>query len=321
MNQLLSPQLLKYRSRYLFAIRSFFQETGFLEIDTPTLKSVPGMEPYLDPMLVRSPHEEKEGYLITSPEYSLKEVLSLGLEKIYEIAHCFRSGEKGFLHTKEFLMLEFYQAGISELALMDVCISLFEYLQIHFKDFGFQKEKCLKIKMEDLFLEKIGRSFSLEDLILTLQEKFPEANYEYNSMYYEDLFFLVFLNFIEKDLPSGVPVFIYDYPQELAALAKIENGRAKRFEIYWNGVELGNAFFELTAFEEQIHRFKEEQVKRLELGKEAFELDTDFIDSLKRGLPSCAGIAMGLDRLLMIILEQENLKFISPYFQKKKSEV
>jgi lysyl-tRNA synthetase class 2 len=272
------------------------------------------MEPYLDPMLVCSPHEEKEGYLITSPEYSLKEALSFGLEKIYEIAHCFRSGEKGFLHTKEFLMLEFYQTGISELELMDVCISLFEYLQIHFKDFGFHKEKCQKIKMEDLFLKKTGRSFSLEDLILTLQEKFPEATYEYDSMYYEDLFFLVFLNFIEKDLPQGVPVFIYDYPQELAALAKVENGRAKRFEIYWNGVELGNAFFELTAFEEQIHRFKEEQVKRLELGKEAFELDIDFIDSLKRGLPSCAGIAMGLDRLLMIILRHENLKNLSPYF-------
>ena len=315
MNQLLSSQLLKYRSHYLFAIRSFFHAKGFLEIDTPTLKPVPGMEPYLDPMSVHSPHEEMEGFLITSPEYSLKQALSLGLEKIYEIAHCFRSGEKGVLHTKEFLMLEFYQTGISEMELMDVCISLFEYLQTHFKDFGFKKENCLKVRMENLFFEKTGRSFSLEDIIITLQEKFPEANYEYESMYYEDLFFLVFLNFIENDLPKGFPVFIYDYPQELAALAKVENERAKRFEIYWNGVELGNAFFELTAVEDQIHRFKEEQVKRLELGKDAFELDTDFIDSLKRGLPSCSGIAMGLDRLLMIILNQENLKFISPYFR------
>ncbi len=315
MNQLLSPQLLKYRSHYLFAIRSFFQENGFLEIDTPTLKSFPGMEPYLDPMVVRSPHEEREGYLITSPEYSLKQTLSLGLEKIYEIAHCFRSGEKGVLHTKEFLMLEFYRVGISEIELIDVCISLFEYLQIHFKDFGFRKDKCIKVKMETLFLEKTGRSFSVDDLILTLQEKFPKSNYQFDSMYYEDLFFLVFLNCIENTLPQGAPVFIYDYPQELAALAKVENSRAKRFEIYWNGVELGNAFFELTSVEEQIHRFKEEQVKRIEIGKEAFELDTNFIDSLKRGLSSCSGIAMGLDRLLMIILGQENLKFVSPYFK------
>ena len=314
MNQLLSPQLLKYRSQYLFAIRSFFQENGFLEIDTPSLKSVPGMEPYLDPMRVFSPHKDTEGFLITSPEYSLKQALCQGLEKIYEIAHCFRSGEKGVLHTKEFLMLEFYQTGISEMELMDVCISLFDFLQTHFLDFGFKKEKCLKIKMESLFLEKTGRSFSFDDLIITLQEKLPDSNYEFDTMYYDDLFFLVFLNFIEKDLPKGVPVFIYDYPLELAALAKVEDGRAKRFEIYWNGVELGNAFFELTSVEEQIHRFKEEQVKRLELGKEAFELDNNFINSLKRGLPSCSGIAMGLDRLLMIILNHENLKFISPYF-------
>ncbi len=314
MNQHLSSQLLKYRARYLFAIRSFFQENGFLEIDTPSLKLVPGMEPYLDPMLVSSPHEKREGYLITSPEYSLKQALSLGIEKIYEIAHCFRSGEKGVLHTKEFLMLEFYQVGISELELMDICISLFEYLQVNLGDFGFKKENCIKIKMEDLFFEKFGRSFLREDLIFILKEKLPNANYEYDSMYFEDLFFLVFLNFIERELPIDRPVFIYDYPQELAALAKVEDGRAKRFEIYWNGVELGNAFFELTSPDLQIQRFKEEQVKRLEIGKEAFDLDSDFISALQRGLPSCAGIAMGIDRLLMIILKQQNLKNISPYF-------
>lgn len=318
MNQLLSPQLLKFRARYLFAIRSFFQKNSFLEIDTPCLKNFPGMEPYLDPMVVSSPLQEKEGFLITSPEYSLKQAITLGIDKLYEIAHCFRSGEKGSLHTKEFLMLEFYQTGISEMELMDVCISLFEFLQTELQDFGFQKENCIKVKMEELFLEKTGRSFSNNDLILTLQEKFPSANYEYDSMLYEDLFFLVFLNCIERNLPFNSPVFIYDYPEELAALAKVEKGRARRFEIYWNGVELGNAFFELTSPDLQMHRFKEEQVKRLELGKEAFEMDTDFIDSLKRGLPSCSGIAIGLDRLLMIILRQENLKQISPYFRSEE---
>ncbi|HMV46029.1 MAG TPA: elongation factor P--(R)-beta-lysine ligase, partial [Leptospiraceae bacterium] len=207
MNQLLSNQLLKYRARYLFAIRSFFQENGFLEIDTPILKQVPGMEPYLDPMLVKSPHTDREGYLITSPEYSLKQALAIGLDKIYEIAHCFRSGEKGLLHTKEFLMLEFYQVGIDEQGLIDVCISLFEYLQNHFVDFGFKKESCIRVSMNQLFMEKTGRSFSTEDLIITLREKFPKALNNYESMYYDDLFFLVFLNCIEKDLPKGGPVF------------------------------------------------------------------------------------------------------------------
>ena len=119
----------------------------------------------------------------------------------------------------------------------------------------------------------------------------------------------------ENDLPRGKPVFVYDYPEELAALAKVENGRAKRFEIYWNGVELGNAFFELTSPDLQMKRFKEEQEKRIALGKEAFEIDPNFIRSLESGLPSCSGIAMGLDRLLMITLKQENLKTISPYYR------
>ena len=111
---------------------------------------------------------------------------------------------------------------------------------------------------------------------------------------------MVFLNFIENDLPRGKPVFVYDYPEELAALAKVEDGRAKRFEIYWNGVELGNAFFELTSPELQINRFKEEQIKRLGIGKEAFDLDSDFISALQRGLPSCAGIFKKGDKVLAL---------------------
>ena len=109
MNEL-SPEILKLRYQFLSTVRSFFSTNGFVEIDTPILRDNPGMEPYLDPYIVSSPDSGREGFLITSPEYSLKQALSMGLENIFEIAHCFRSGEKGQLHTREFLMLEFYEA-------------------------------------------------------------------------------------------------------------------------------------------------------------------------------------------------------------------
>ncbi|MCE9499671.1 MAG: elongation factor P--(R)-beta-lysine ligase, partial [Leptospira sp.] len=271
-------------------------------------------EPYIDPFKVSSPHSEKEGYLITSPEYSLKQVLSSGAGKIFEIAHAFRSGEKGRLHTKEFLMLEFYQVNADEFALMDLCIELFTILAAKFHTFSFHPGNIRKIKMEELFVLHSGKSFSRSDLILTLEENKIKQPVESLKFTYDDLFFLVFLNLIEPGLEEG-PLFIYDYPPELASLSRIENGRARRFEIYWKGIELGNAFYELTDPEEQFQRLRKEQDFRRETGKEVFEIDPMFISALHRGIPDVSGISIGLDRLFMLLLGHEDLRFISPYFE------
>lgn len=309
----LSYQLLTTRSRFLLTIRQFFLQNGFLEIDTPKLKLIPGMEPYLDPFVVSSPHNQREGYLVTSPEYSLKQALATGLDKIYEIAHAYRSGEKGYLHTAEFLMLEFYQAGINEMQLIDVCIELFDYLEKNFYSCGFQKRNCQKISMEELFFEKFQHGLERENLLFTIGKKFPDKTKEIETWRYEDLFFLLFLNFIEPNLPD-TPVFVYDYPSELAALARVENGKAKRFEIYWKKVEIGNAFYELNDSQIQMQRFQEEQEIRKRLGKEIFPIDTKLIESLPK-MPDASGISIGLDRLLMIFLGHENLRNLSPYIR------
>lgn len=268
------------------------------------------MEPYLDPMIVSSPHKTKEGYLITSPEYSMKQILSLGMENIYEISHCFRSGEKGEMHSAEFLMLEFYQSGVDENILLNTCIELLDFLQANFFDFGFQKTECKIYTMEFLFLKFTSRGFSRSDILLTLKEKFPNSYYE--EMPYEDLFFLVFLNLIEPNLENQF-IFIKDYPAELSSLARVENGISRRFEIYFGRIEIGNAFFELNSESEQRQRFISEQAKRKTLNKEVFELDEKFLQSLK-SLPICSGIAIGLDRLFMVIMNQKSLKSISPYY-------
>jgi lysyl-tRNA synthetase class 2 len=298
------------RASFLKLVRTFFYQRGYVELDTPILIKKPGMEPYLDPMLVGSPHLENEGYLITSPEYSHKKALSLGLEKVFEFSHCFRSGEKGDLHTKEFLLLEFYEVGINEYDLMEICKDLILFLQTEFRNLGVPRESIQSITIQELFKRFLGIEPSRDELILYLEQNYGRN--DYTRMYYEDLFFLVFLNFIEPKFTSSF-FFLHDYPQELAALARVENNHACRFELYFGRVELGNAFYELNSYEEQEKRFIQEQEKRRELGKEVFAIDYEFLESLKT-LPDCSGIAIGLDRLFMVFMGKESLKDVSPYY-------
>ncbi len=307
---LLSSEFHRFRSKYLTTIRRFLEENGFLEMDTPIFKTTPGMEPYLDPFLVCSPSGEERGYLITSPEYSLKMLLSSGLEKIYEITHTFRSGEKGSgVHTAEFLMLELYAAQWDEFQLMDWMEEFFSYLDQNLYQFGFQNLPVSRVSNLELFLESTGRGWDRESLEKTLQEnKIP---YSSNASY-EDLYYLVFLNLVEPKLSPGI-LFLYDYPPECCALAKIENGVARRFEIYWDRLELANAFYELVDPVEQRKRLESERELRRTMGKEAFALDENFLRCLEMGMPEGSGISLGLDRLLMKILGKQSLREVSPY--------
>ena len=313
MNPNLSSNLIALRGKFLFTLRKFFALKNYLEIDTPKLKKVPGMEPFLSPFTVVSPDGQEKGYLVTSPEYSLKQVLSLGIPKIYEICSVYRSGERGGIHTAEFLMLEFYEIGIDEFQLMQICMELFDFLNQEFRDVGYHVEMVQKFSILSLFQKYLSISDSRSDLESFLIKKYPQKKMEFQSLRYDELFFLVFLNEIEPNLQNGI-FFLYDYPAPLAALAKVENGRARRFEIYWNGVELGNAFYECNSPDILRERFQEEQLIRKSLGKEVFELDTHFFSALDRGIKDASGIAMGLDRLLMVFLGHTNLKFLSPYY-------
>ena len=299
MNPHLSFEILQYRSKFLYSIRNYFHKNGYLEIDTPKLKKVPGMEPYLTPFQVSSPDLQEKGYLVTSPEYSLKQALGKGLDKIYEISQVYRSGEKGSLHTAEFLMLEFYAAGIDEFGLMDVCIDLFMYLDDCLGVKLFPENVPKKISMPELFHQYLGITDSKKDLLDFLKLNRRGNSEEYENMRYDELFFLVFLNEIEPSL-KGDLIFLYNYPEELASLARVIDRRARRFEIYWKGSEIGNAFYECTSQQEMKKRFQEEQLLRKSLSKEVFEMDTNFMNSLEEGIPESSGIAIGLDRLFMI---------------------
>lgn len=310
-----------FRSQVFKMVREILSRNEFLEVDTPTLKPVVGMEPYLDPFEVRSPNGKETGYLITSPEYSLKQMMATGLDRIFELAHTYRSGEMGSgVHSKEFVMLELYAKEMDDVILRHF---IEKFLRELIYTFGREKDKknlskpnwIRHLSVEEVFLQNLGHGFLKEDLIKTIVSKklsnVPVS--ELNRWQYEDLFFLVFLNLVEPKLGDGI-VFLYDYPPECAALAKIVDGVAKRFEIYWDGMELANAFYELSDVNEQRKRFSEEQKLRANLGKEVFPMDEDFLGSLGNGFPDCSGISIGMDRLILKLSGKNGLKEISPYW-------
>ena len=313
MNKNISKDALILRSKFLRTVRNYFYENYFYEIDSPCFKKNPSMEPYLSHFRAESNNNSQNGYLISSPEYSLKHVLSLGLDRIYEISHCFRAEEiNSPIHTAEFLMLEFYVVGFCLEDLILFCKKFCKYLNDHFLSFSFNSDKVIIRSVLEQFQKLFNKGYSRKELNFLIIENNLYFG-DLNTLNYEDAFFLVFLNLIEPNLENEF-VFLYDYPEELASLSKVENSVAKRFELYWNRVELANAFFELNDYEEQIRRFKKEQRLRKKLNKPIVNIDLDFEQSLKSGFPDSSGIAIGLDRLFMLILKQKSLKNISPYF-------
>ena len=319
--QVLPKDTLIFRSKLLQTVREILTRNEFLEVDTPTLKPIVGMEPYLDPFEVRSPSGREKGYLITSPEYSLKQMMAKGLSHIFEIAHTYRSGEVGSpFHTKEFLMLELYAEGMDDVVLRHFIEKFLRELIFTVGEPTLHNQLSKPgwirhFRVHEVFLIHLGHGFERENLIQTITKLklTAETHEQLQNWQYEDLFFLVFLNCIEPKLGEGI-VFLYDYPPECAALARIEDGVAKRFEIYWDGLELANAFYELKDTNEQRKRFTDEQALREKLGKEVFPIDEDFLTALGNGFPNCSGISIGLDRLALKLFRKNTLAEVSPYW-------
>jgi len=289
-----NPEILKrylVREKVVDTIRSFFKKQGFHEVFTPILVPVPSIEPNLEVFrteLKTSKGVERNGYLIMSPEYSIKKLLVAGIGNCFEITRCFRNEEEvSSLHNPEFTMLEWYRVGADYKDIM--------------RDF------------ENLFLKIIGKDKmeyqgEIYDLSLPWPRiSFKEAFKRYAGENIEDVkdedFYKIFFNEIEPKLrESHRPAIIYDYPISQAALAKKSKDPrfAERFEIFVGGVELGNCFSELTDYKEQRKRFEKDQALRKAQGKANYPIDEDLLDALKIGLPASAGIAVGIDRLIML---------------------
>lgn len=305
-----TPQRAWQWNHFLKEVRGFFETQGFVELRTPTLVPSPGLEPFLDPFetTFSQGSQTKSLYLPTSPEFHLKKALCLGVEKCFEMKECFRNGELSSHHQPEFLMLEWYRAYASNKALMADVTAFITHLGKRLRDQEIPPTRI--IPMEDLWRQKLDfhltPTTTREDL-QKLADNFkietpPQENFD-------DLFARIWVEKLEPSLSSFQgPVIIWHYPPSQAALARLTpEGWADRFEVYWKGLELANAFHELNDVREQRKRFEQDQIKKQKLGKKIVPVDPEFLECLDWGMPPASGIALGLERLFMALYEIETI--------------
>ena len=312
------------RARVIKAIRAFFDARGFEEVETPLLVAAPGMEPYLEVFetrLTTARGATHRAFLTTSPEYAMKKLLVAGLPRLYQICKSFRNGEEiSRGHNPEFTILEWYRAHADYRAIMADC----EQLVLHcwhsiYPDAPDDAAPAVVTERgtvtlappwERLSVRAAFRRYAGVDLDAAADDAAMRAALRAKGYHateattWEQGYHQVFLNEIEPRLGLGRPTLLYDYPAALAALARRKPEAphdAERFECYIGGVELGNAFSELTDAAEQLARLRQEQAERAALGKTPYDIDWDFIAALRAGMPPSAGIAVGVDRLVMLL--------------------
>ena len=319
-------EILKKRAQIISDIRSFFIDHGYLEVETPKLVKYSGQDFNIESFKTRVFNERDEeytGYLITSPEFSCKKLLSEGHDKIFELGKCFRNNEPfGKFHNPEFTMLEWYSAGSNYFDLMDETESLVKLLgkeTLNYQGEIFDLTSPWKrMTMADAFKEyaDIDLADSLERDKLYKEAKRIRLNISSEDDF-EEIFNNIVVSKIEPNLPKD-PVFIYDFPVELGSLAraKKEDPRfAERAELYIAGLEISNGFSELNDSHEQEARFLEEQKKRERLGKEVHAIDPDFIKALA-SMPPSAGNALGIDRLVMLLTDSADISDVISFSAK-----
>jgi elongation factor P--(R)-beta-lysine ligase len=306
-----SIDALKYRAKILTKIREFFALKDILEVETPVLFPHTVTDPFIQSLQTSCVYSGKL-YMQTSPEYAMKRLLVAGSGSIYQICKSFRDDDCGKHHNPEFSMLEWYLVNADLNDLMD---SMDEFLQ-----FILNWQKPARFSYQDIFLKVLDLNphrATLQELTnCASQHNIPDIDGV--DRHDRDLWLQLLMScVIEPNLKDMGIAYIYNYPKTQAALAKkvvIDNAEvAQRFEVYINGVELANGFFELCDANEQLHRFKIDQEKRHHLGLPKIDIDQNFIAALKHGLPKCAGVALGIDRLIMAAYGAESIKDIMSF--------
>lgn len=308
----LSTQL-KARAKMLKTIRDFFESKQVLEVETPCLSQAAVTDihlhcfktQFLGPNISDKPRVDGAVplYLQTSPEFHMKRLLAAGSGCIYQVSRVFRNEESGRFHNPEFSLLEWYRVGFDHHLLMDEMQELLCHLL-----------GCLsttRLTYQQAFLDHLGvdpLSASLQELKAAGQS-LQLGEIVDNEQDRDTLLQLLFCMGIEPKIGQEMPCFVYDFPASQAALARINQDEprvADRFEVYFKGIELANGFHELNSSEEQLKRFQDDNRKRLLMGLQEMPIDLRFVSCLD-SLPDCAGVALGLDRLLMLITEQSHI--------------
>lgn len=315
------PFLLK-RAAVMSAIRRFFAAADFVEVETPALQVSPGMEPHLQAFAteLRAPDGGRSTlYLHTSPEFACKKLLVAGEPRLFALARVFRNGERAAWHHPEFTMLEWYRAGAAYETVMDDCAAL---LRASADAAGCT---CVEVTgrvcdpratVQRISVAEAFDRWAGIDLLATAPDPCnPSADLIAAAARRADVrvaddddwltvFTRVMLERVEPHLGVGAPTILYDYPVSQAALSRPKPSDprlAERFELYVAGVELANAFGELTNAGEQRRRFEADQALKMQIYGEAYPMDEDFLSALTFGMPEAAGIALGVDRLVMLL--------------------
>ncbi len=298
--------ILKQRALILEKIRSFFTLRNLLEVETPTLSHSGVTDEHLYCFKthflstdISSAIKTKQGaplYLQTSPEFHMKRLLSAGSGSIFQIAKAFRNEASGRYHNPEFTLLEWYQIGFNHHKLMDEMDELLQLiLNTH------QAHRCTYQNAFLTILKVDPLSASIAELKQSA-EKLNLSEVLINEMDKDTILQLLFCCAIEPVIANEKPCFVYNFPATQAALARIsphDSRVAERFEVYYKGIELANGFHELNDAKEQLQRFENDNKKRQQKNIEQMPIDRNFIDSLSH-LPDCAGVALGIDRLIML---------------------
>lgn len=309
----LSWQDAKKRAEVIQKIRDFFRDRDVIEVETPQVSNHSVTDIYLDTFSTNydqsslvSDGESKPLFLQTSPEYAMKRLLASGYQDIYQLCKAYRNEPSGRYHNPEFSMLEWYRVGFSYVQLMEeVEALLVEVLAC---------PQAEKVTYQTLFISHVGfdpLNCDIEDTKTLIKQYDKWADWMGKTCDKDDLMQIIFTEIIEPKIGLNKPCFVYDFPASQASLAKlstIDPRVAQRFECYYHGIELVNGFQELTCVQEQKLRFEMDNDKRLLLGKPIIEIDRYFIEALASGLPECAGVALGVDRLLMIALGKKEIR-------------
>jgi len=327
-----SLDILKWRSRCLKFVRGFFEEHGYWEVQTPVLSHDVVIDAHLDPFATTTDGGEEESpgsrlYLQTSPEFAMKRLLAAGAEAIYQIGPVMRRGEQGRLHNPEFTMLEWYRLGETHVEQM-------RFVEEFVRAFFTTSRKRLKEFVDDgpspvprgdafdrFTYDTAFETFAgtrvlgkpVSELVALARSRGVNAPASLDRDDRDGWLNLLLVALVEPHLGRERPAFLFDYPASQAALAKTRGEVAERFELYVDGMEVCNGYHELTDAEELRRRNRRQSTIRRRQGLRPLPEESRLLRAMQSGLPACTGVALGLDRLLMLAAGRSRLAEVMPF--------
>jgi lysyl-tRNA synthetase class 2 len=304
---------LKQRARIIASIRDFFNKRNMLEVETPLMCHTSVTDPFIQsiPALFQAHGDvhEQRYYLQTSPEYAMKRLLAAGSGDIFQITKAFRQSDVGRYHNPEFTMLEWYRLGFDHHALMDEMDVLLQTVlavpPAKRMTYAELFQHFLSINPHTVTLDELKQCAQQHQLVL------DDTDHDVDTW-----LDILMSHLIEPMMPHDTAWFVYDFPISKASLARIQPGNpptASRFEVYYKGIELANGFHELQQSNEQRTRFEKNLQQRQAMGLNVLPIDELFLTALQAGLPDCAGVALGVDRLVMLALGANSLADIMSF--------